>query len=1098
MRITATTLLTFFLTAAIMIWPTTNIQAQINKEDPFFNNYKLGANNEIITMSGGDTTTVFSVVDALGDVATDGIELAFTNTIGAPWGMVTNNEDAVGDMVTGDFDGDGLDEFVAAWAGADGTVVLYYTDVDPSDFSFLNTEPIFVQDLGFPNRYEISDFFVASIIRLEIAQLDTDPAPEFILSYWADDNSVGSGPIQILAFDTNGGNDPELISAISDQRLSPDITDAEENLRRSSKYELHAGDFDGDETDELAMIHITPDDPASDRIGWSMVGTVYDLVNGALLQTGESPAPFFGYTGNANEFVERMAADAGDYNGDGRDEVAMVWGRGQTNASAMYYAVYSFSVSSDLTSIELVGNDFLNSTMGDDGYPMSMTTYDINLDGSDEMIFEYRYNLDIQGLDQDLNFQDYGGASFLNWEKADKYTRTIAVTDVDVLENDELRIEVVNFDRSGIKVWQNRTDQQPGNTNDGIHIGPGTNDFTTSTFFGVRPMAIMTADFDGDAVYFGSPRRQRVTDIVQPLVILNAPPIHFDVFDENIFDVNECFVDDPRISCEHRAIYENASSQEFEVSTEVSVDWGVSAELEGEVSGGIGPVSGSVTAKLSAGYGEGFSRKEGVRRTVTVKVTSDAIDDDRVYATISNYDILEYPVYADGELQGYVAVAIPELQGIESLDNTWFGSKSGIAGDYITQHEVGNILSYPSEAQVPEGAGAFGNGGFEGGGGDTWELSSTSTQTWELRFSSESISQRTRSSYLSLGAEVSVEGKVDYGVASARAKATVSGEYNRSQLSTHTTTVRNESALMVEFGTIDGAILGSKTYTVSPFVYWGPGGALTLDYAVQPDVSSGVPSWWEQNYGGAPDLTMILPWRLDEEKGLASTNPELQSKETRDILFLPEKPETGDLVSIQARIQNFSLTDQLTPFTVEFYLGDPNTGGNLIQNINGISSIEVPGLASRESVIVELEDWIVPDGVGGNTFVFAVIDGEDHITEVHENNNVGWVLLNEELGTAVSNEKDAFNVPQSFTLSQNYPNPFNPTTSIQFELPVAGEISLKVYDLLGREVMNLADGRWSAGTHEVKINAGGLPTGFYMYRLHTSQGSLIRKMMLIK
>jgi len=243
---------------------------------------------------------------------------------------------------------------------------------------------------------------------------------------------------------------------------------------------------------------------------------------------------------------------------------------------------------------------------------------------------------------------------------------------------------------------------------------------------------------------------------------------------------------------------------------------------------------------------------------------------------------------------------------------------------------------------------------------------------------------------------------------------------------------------------------------------------------------------------------MILPWRLDEEKGLASTNPELQSKETRDILFLPEKPETGDLVSIQARIQNFSLTDQLTPFTVEFYLGDPNTGGNLIQNINGISSIEVPGLASRESVIVELEDWIVPDGVGGNTFVFAVIDGEDHITEVHENNNVGWVLLNEELGTAVSNEKDAFNVPQSFTLSQNYPNPFNPTTSIQFELPVAGEISLKVYDLLGREVMNLADGRWSAGTHEVKINAGGLPTGFYMYRLHTSQGSLIRKMMLIK
>jgi hypothetical protein len=359
--------------------------------------------------------------------------------------------------------------------------------------------------------------------------------------------------------------------------------------------------------------------------------------------------------------------------------------------------------------------------------------------------------------------------------------------------------------------------------------------------------------------------------------------------------VNECYDADFRINCEHRSIYENANSSEMEVSTQVNSDWGVSQSIEGEASADFGFLKASVKGSLGRKYGEGFSNVEGSTETVTVKVTSDAIEDDRIYATVSNYEILEYPVYADNTWQGSVIAVVPKLTGVESLQNTWMGSKSGNARDYISDHEVGNILSYRSEPELPGGAVFFGDGNLEGGGGDTWELSGNATQTWELRFSSQSITQREQSAFqqVSRSAEATVSG--GFGPFRASLTGKVSDEYNNEQISTHKTTVREESALMVEFGTIDATILGSKTYTVSPYVYWASNGALVLDYAVSPDVSAGVPSWWEEAYGSSPDLTMNLPWKYDEQKGIGSTNPEVQKEETRDIIRHGERFESSEV-----------------------------------------------------------------------------------------------------------------------------------------------------------------------------------------------------------
>mgnify|MGYP001187725187 CR=1 FL=1 len=102
--------------------------------------------------------------------------------------------------------------------------------------------------------------------------------------------------------------------------------------------------------------------------------------------------------------------------------------------------------------------------------------------------------------------------------------------------------------------------------------------------------------------------------------------------------------------------------------------------------------------------------------------------------------------------------------------------------------------------------------------------------------------------------------------------------------------------------------------------------------------------------------------------------------------------------------------------------------------------------------------------------------------------------------TSVSNIST---VAENFSLSQNYPNPFNPSTKINFSIPERGFVTLKVYDMLGKEVMQLVSGDYSRGTYAVDFNAAGLSSGIYMYSVEarTESGQLLRdtkKLSLVK
>ena len=121
------------------------------------------------------------------------------------------------------------------------------------------------------------------------------------------------------------------------------------------------------------------------------------------------------------------------------------------------------------------------------------------------------------------------------------------------------------------------------------------------------------------------------------------------------------------------------------------------------------------------------------------------------------------------------------------------------------------------------------------------------------------------------------------------------------------------------------------------------------------------------------------------------------------------------------------------------------------------------------------------------------IQYSSHTLRVGTHGRGAWQI---DLTTGIASP--ANNTPTTFAVNQNYPNPFNPSTAISYQLSANSYVTLKVYDVLGREMATLVNGQQNAGYHSVAFNAGSLPSGVYFYRITAGNYSSVKKMVLMK
>ena len=162
----------------------------------------------------------------------------------------------------------------------------------------------------------------------------------------------------------------------------------------------------------------------------------------------------------------------------------------------------------------------------------------------------------------------------------------------------------------------------------------------------------------------------------------------------------------------------------------------------------------------------------------------------------------------------------------------------------------------------------------------------------------------------------------------------------------------------------------------------------------------------------------------------------------------------------------------ITGYEVEYRTGSERFGGTRTLGAD-VSSLVLPGLLSGTVYDVRVR----------------ALNGETPSA---------WAEGSGSTADTVSREGEGDALPEEVWLSRNYPNPFNLETTIRYGLPSVGDVRLVVYDVLGVEVATLVDGVQVPGWHEVRFNAGDLPSGLYLYRLETAERVTAHTMMLVK
>ena len=1000
------------------------------------------------------------------------------------------------DVVTGDFNGDGYETFIGAYAG-DGVIHVVLNELNPQRMSGDNVDNFDIPITNYEIR-TVAESYVGGLFRLVSADLTRDGKDDLILAYRTDTDYVievfsvtgdlnlerigsynaGAWPEGYSTFDVAAGkmtpdNRREIVFAYAASTSSATTVVVEADilsvdpghtplaisslgarelysgsvLARFAGIAVETGDFTGNLIQEAAVgfnIWKSADSGGSGQD--NLFVRILDLADG-------DPAvwPDFDYEATIVEGLTALTIDTGDVDGDGQDEIVVM-----NDGLAL---VLRAPERPPIMEVDLNEDDD-----GTDAPEKNLSIYvDQNLNLSLPLAAA-RYSsafMVISDVNQRRDLIRLGQSGFSS--------EVIVVNDsgIDNLAQGEL----FNFRVSVLGLESTASTRLRHLTSDNFQAGTRDQDQRG------RSYALAAGDFTLSRIRYENPRRYQLTDIRQPWVILKAPPTHFDMFGESILDINRCFGNE----CGFSATFTSTETEGNSISTSVQGDWTVSGSSSVQHS----IISFGMDHKLGKGFGhaEFASTKESFTQTIT------ATDTDRIYAAVSSFDLWEYDVYDGGEFVGTVLTVIPT-----GSSNTWLSSDSYFAYDYRSETEETNLLSYPREitARQSDNIGTLLKGLEES---DPSFVIGTGTARWSLEFEDFQAGESTDQSTVPIGGSLGLEA---FGL-------DLPGLYNTTDMTTNRVQVSNSIKIDVEMGTLNPQF-PTASYTVYPYAYWHADGPLVIDYAVRLDkqLLGGPQSLWDNRYGQQPDPALKLPWRHIKEKAeLNAGGGPVEFDEdiielSKSIRFYPIRPRPDDTVTVEIDVHNFSLVDLDQLVDVHAYLGHPDKGGERITLLNDedqLSTQLILPLRGKETVTGR---FIMPDMISERR-LYAVINPDNAVDEIHVNNNRGYVPMSTE-GVTVSIDDDGryAALPERVKLHQNYPNPFSPSTNIRYTLSTAGDVRLDVFNLLGQHVSSLVDGHRTAGEHTVAFDASGLGSGVYFYRIETGCAVQTMKMMLVK
>jgi len=962
-------------------------------------------------------------------------------------------------VASGNFLGEAHKHFVAAWPGPENSITFTIPDIDSGTLNWTDTFRFSLPGplAAFGSReihLATGDFF------------GSERADEFVLGFQGDDNMIH---LQVFSFD-QGNLMPEPRGSINDGEVFNN-----DGVRHES-WDIVSGDFNGNGHHEIALLFVK----SLGGSNWALTASIYSVNEQGELIPEASKEIFFRPDHTITSIDISGSGD--DFNVDPNQEIAFGFTFAQLESGNDTH-VYILDIVDNLKTI--VSSDV--SRISEDAQneseitPFNIDAGDLNGDFRNEIVLVTAGSTRIYAIDNELipELRLTRGAPAPSGGNEDYF---LAVGDMDGSGRAEI-VTATNFrelEPGGVQyftIWVMSIEEDFSGS-----LIKGRKEFEeqVSSDTGYRNFAIALGDFSGDRTWLGSPVHQRRTGVLQPSVILHAPPVHYDILNSTVFDVSGCF---PNQNCGFQSTYIQTTSDAQTVTIQHHEDWAASA--------GVKLTAPGSETKVEVTYGEKFSNTATSTETMTISSGRTATGDDWIFVSIYDIDFYEYPVFEgdDPEPKGHFLVSIPA-----NIRPLWIEGKNdqALGNLFRPDHEAGNIMSYRSfdaedKPDVDSHILDFQEQtvGATGSSFVSLEMAKFTENSAETSWEAGGSFEQT------IGEGVDLYG-IELGL-----HVTWGGSYNRGEIITQTVSVNESIEMRGDFGHVESQFGTSGTYQVQPYAYWTNYGSLTLDYKVSiPDGDN----FWQDHYGGKTDLAFSLPWRYDEQKGIPFPGDDPSYVErTRDIALSEIEPVGGDTVTIGARIRNMGLEAVTSPVAVNFYLNNPLFDGTPISEAL-IDTVIDP--RNSHNVFVE---WIVPAEMGSAELnearIYAVIDPENNINnEIHDDNNLGWapVVSNAASTTIPTSIHTGNELPRKAELHAPYPNPFNPTTTIQYSIGDPGEVVLQVFNVLGQKVTTLHNGMQTAGNHQVVWDASRQASGLYFVILRTNQALQTQKVMLIK